>query len=158
MPLSVLHDYRYAYRLSTPSAYSRPYTQLLLSSGVGLRSPTAIAARRHAVASATAAAAANTTSNQSRAGSATSSSTSQYDPHPLYAPYHQHQQQEPGSGGDRVLHRVIGQPRVSKEQLALAVRKHFNSMGVVEQEAIARFLYKVREEGRGRKFRLRFQP
>jgi len=149
MPLSVLHDYRFAYRLSTPSAYSRPYTQLLLSSGVGLRSPTAVAARRHAAAAA---------ANQSRAGSTPSTSTSQYDLHPLYAPYQQHQQQESGGGGDSVLHRVIGQPRVSKEQLALAVRKHFNSMGVVEQDAIARFLYKVREEGRGRKFRLRFQP
>jgi hypothetical protein len=59
---------------------------------------------------------------------------------------------------DRVLHRIVGQGRVSKEQLALTVRKHFNSAGLVEQEAIARFLYKVREEGKGREFRLRFQP
>lgn len=47
---------------------------------------------------------------------------------------------------------------MSKKQLAQVVRKHFNNAGLGEQEAIARFLYKVREEGRGRQFRLRFQP
>ena len=67
-----------------------------------------------------------------------------------------------GSGSDReqdvTLRRIIGQDRVSKDQFALVVRKHFNSAGLSEQETIARFLYTVREERRGRQFRLRFQP
>ena len=36
----------------------------------------------------------------------------------------------------------------SKEQLANAVRKHFNSMGIVENEVVVDFLYKVRWQGR----------
>jgi hypothetical protein len=56
------------------------------------------------------------------------------------------------------LHRVRGQGRVGKDQLASAVRKHFNNIAVSEQDAVARFLYKVREQRRGREFRLRFQP
>jgi len=37
--------------------------------------------------------------------------------------------------------------RQSKEQLANAVRKHFNSMGIIENEVIVDFLYKVRWQG-----------
>lgn len=59
---------------------------------------------------------------------------------------------------DTSLRRIIGQDRVSKDQFALVVRRHFNSAGLSEQETIARFLYTVREERRGRQFRLRFQP
>jgi hypothetical protein len=58
----------------------------------------------------------------------------------------------------RELHHIRGQGRVSKDQLAMSVRKHFNNVALVEQDAIARFLYKVREEGKGREFRLRFKP
>lgn len=47
---------------------------------------------------------------------------------------------------------------MSKDQFALVVRRHFNNAGLSEQETIARFLYTVREERRGRQFRLRFQP
>jgi histone deacetylase complex subunit SAP30 len=35
----------------------------------------------------------------------------------------------------------------SKDQLANAVRKHFNSMGIVENEVVVDFLYKVRWQG-----------
>ncbi|OKL57139.1 hypothetical protein UA08_07465 [Talaromyces atroroseus] len=118
MPLSILHDYRHAYKLSTPSAYARPISKIMFAAGIGYRSPTAIAARK--------------------ATSSTSSSSS--------------------SSSSKVLHKINSQDRVGKEQLALAVRKHFNAAGLVEQDAIARFLYKVREEGKGREFRLRFQP
>lgn len=34
--------------------------------------------------------------------------------------------------------------RVSREQLALAVRKHFNGLGIQEGEVVVDFLYKVR--------------
>ena len=35
----------------------------------------------------------------------------------------------------------------NKDQLANAVRKHFNSMGIVENEVVVDFLYKVRWQG-----------
>ncbi|KNG86981.1 hypothetical protein ANOM_005043 [Aspergillus nomiae NRRL 13137] len=70
---------------------------------------------------------------------------------------HNHKNQS-AMEGKNALNHIIGQDRVSKNHLAFTVRKHFNSAGLAEQEAIARFLYKVREEGRGRQFRLRFQP
>lgn len=60
--------------------------------------------------------------------------------------------------GQTNLRRVQGQDRVSKDHLAAAVRKHFNNVAISEQDAVARFLYKVREERKGRAFRLRFQP
>lgn len=162
MPLSILHDYRHAYKLSTPSAYSKPYSKMLLSYGIGLRSPTAIAARRAQLLQARRAMngsflndqqgtspsgelAATTTENGLRGDYTRSNNVA-------------HLSDDDLDRHDRNLHRIIGQGRVGKEQLALAVRKHFNSAGLVEQEAIARFLYKVREEGKGREFRLRFQP
>lgn len=46
--------------------------------------------------------------------------------------------------------------RQSKEQLANAVRKHFNSMGIVENEVVVDFLYKVRWQDKN--FRMRFAP
>ncbi|KAL1969825.1 hypothetical protein VTN77DRAFT_7334 [Rasamsonia byssochlamydoides] len=156
MPLSILHDYRHAYKLSTPSAYSKPYSKLLLSSGIGLRSPTAIAARRAQL-------------SRSRRGvngeqqeispAGESERTAMTMENGLHGDHTRNNLSDDDlDRHDRNLHRIIGQGRVGKEQLALAVRKHFNSAGLVEQEAIARFLYKVREEGKGREFRLRFQP
>lgn len=40
--------------------------------------------------------------------------------------------------------------RQSKEQLAMAVRKHFNSLPVQEMEVIPEFLYRIQNERRGR--------
>ncbi|PLB47902.1 hypothetical protein P170DRAFT_447748 [Aspergillus steynii IBT 23096] len=147
MPLEILHSYRHAHKLSFPSAYNSEYSRLLLSKGIGLRSPTSIAARR-------------AHSSDSDKGPKTNGSTKKT--------------LQPGTSGlngtsakpstshriDRktALNQICSQDRVSKNQLAVTVRKHFNSAGLAEQEAIARFLYKVREEGRGRHFRLRFQP
>ncbi|CAG8219380.1 unnamed protein product [Penicillium salamii] len=108
LPLEILHSYRHLHKLPTPSAFASDYSRIVLSQGVGLRSPTSLAARR---------------AQSSRSDS---------------------------------LRR--GQDRVSKDQFALVVRRHFNSAGLSEQETIARFLYTVREERRGRQFRLRFQP
>lgn len=39
------------------------------------------------------------------------------------------------------------QRRQSKDQLANSVRKHFNSMGIIENEVVVDFLYKVRWQG-----------
>ncbi|KAJ5569573.1 uncharacterized protein N7459_009003 [Penicillium hispanicum] len=137
LPLDILHAYRHVHKLPTPSAFSNDYSRLVLSQGVGLRSPTALAARRaqsspahpHRHATVT-----TTTTNTNTTGSHT------------------------GADTDAPLRRIIGQDRVSKDAIALVVRKHFNSAGLSEQETIARFLYTVREERRGRQFRLRFQP
>ncbi|KAJ5444666.1 uncharacterized protein N7458_008538 [Penicillium daleae] len=126
LPLDILHAYRHVHKLPTPSAFSTDYSRLILSQGVGLRSPTALAARR---------AQSSRSSTRERNGTTT-------------------QDAESSSS----LHRIVGQDRVSKDQFALVVRKHFNSAGLSEQESIARFLYTVREERRGRQFRLRFQP
>ncbi|KAJ5175917.1 uncharacterized protein N7482_001794 [Penicillium canariense] len=126
LPLDILHAYRHVHKLSTPSAFSADYSRLVLSQGVGLRSPTALAARR-----------------------AQSTRSSTRDDRNGTTP----QDAEPSA-----LHHILGQDRVSKDQFALVVRKHFNSAGLSEQETIARFLYTVREERRGRQFRLRFQP
>lgn len=48
------------------------------------------------------------------------------------------------------------QRRQSKEQLANSVRKHFNSMGIIENEVVVDFLYKVRWQDKN--FRMRFAP
>jgi hypothetical protein len=40
--------------------------------------------------------------------------------------------------------------RQSKESLAKSVRKHFNSLGIQENDVIVDFIYKVRREKRAR--------
>jgi len=91
---SIIHEYRYAYRLKTPSAFSNAHNELVLSSGIGKMSPTM--ARRK----------------------------------------------------DR--------RRQSKEQLTHAVRKHFNGLGIQENEVVVDFLYKVHHMDKN--FRMRFSP
>lgn len=90
---SVLHAYRYDYRLNTPAAFNKPYNQLVLS-----RSPIA--------------------------------------------------------KGSPTMARRKEDRRQSKEQLANTVRKHFNSMGIAENDVVVDFLYKVRWQDKN--FRLRF--
>ncbi|KAL4937683.1 hypothetical protein BDV06DRAFT_68098 [Aspergillus oleicola] len=148
MPLDFLHSYRHAYKLNCPSAHSSEYSHNLLSRGIGLRSPTAIAAQRaHSSSHGSGSHQTNgsSTHNRGRANGVAKSS-------------HNHTPRFSALDGKDTLRHIVGQDRVGKNQLATAVRKHFNSAGLVEQEAIARFLYKVREEGRGRHFRLKFQP
>ncbi|KAE8161626.1 hypothetical protein BDV40DRAFT_179475 [Aspergillus tamarii] len=152
MPLEFLHSYRHAYKIPSPSAYPTEYSQLLLSKGIGLLSPTSIAAQR-----------AHLRQSQNTNGSQTNTKKTN---HPHIAnrangtkgPSGHNSNNKSAIEGKNALNHIIGQDRVSKNHLAFTVRKHFNSAGLAEQEAIARFLYKVREEGRGRQFRLRFQP
>lgn len=82
----ILHAYRREHHLKTPTSFSNPYCQWILSqpNGIGLHSPTMIR-RREA-------------------------------------------------------------RRQSKDQLALAVRKHFNGMGVQENDVIVDFIYKIRHD------------
>jgi Sin3 binding region of histone deacetylase complex subunit SAP30 len=156
MPLSLLHDYRQAYKLSTPSAYSNQYSQMLLSRGIGLRSPTSIAARRgQSSSSARQGVNGSTKNTETQELVVTSENPVEETAHTSFPGASN--SPDGGIGRQPRLHSIIGQSRVGKGQLALAVRKHFNSAGLVEQEAIARFLYKVREERKGHQFRLRFQ-
>ncbi|TVY82292.1 hypothetical protein LSUE1_G004456 [Lachnellula suecica] len=48
------------------------------------------------------------------------------------------------------------QRRQTHEQLANTARKHFNNMGIVENEIVVDFLYKVRWQDKN--FRMRFDP
>ncbi|KAL4874600.1 hypothetical protein BJY04DRAFT_224826 [Aspergillus karnatakaensis] len=149
MQLEFLHSYRHAYKLTCPSAHSSEYAHNLLSRGIGLLSPTAIAAQRAQLLKDDA----QQPNGSSRGAQSNRSRTNGFNGtlHNLPKSSSTHNKKD-------ILNRIVGQDRVGKTQLATAVRKHFNSAGLVEQEAIARFLYKVREEGRGRHFRLRFQP
>lgn len=66
---------------------------------------------------------------------------------------------------------AVGSGRIGRDELAMAVRKHFNGMGVNEGEVVARFAYLVNGNKSGgggggagaaggveREFRLRFRP
>ncbi|KAJ5805189.1 hypothetical protein N7474_011076 [Penicillium riverlandense] len=151
LPLDILHAYRHAHKLSTPSAYSNDYSRIILSQGIGLRSPTALATRRgQARRGHNNASQSQRRSDDANADADASSADSNSNAN-VNNP-------SSSSVNDAALHRIISQGRVSKDQFALAVRKHFNSAGLSEQESIARFLYTVREERRGRQFRLRFLP
>ncbi|KAL3474361.1 hypothetical protein BJX99DRAFT_231696 [Aspergillus californicus] len=149
MPLDFLHSYRHAYKLPCPSSYSSEYAHTLLSRGIGLQSPTAIAAQRSQL---------SKNDNQHANGSSRTLHHKRSGANGISGGRHNCPNGSSTHDGKDALNHIIGQDRVSKPQLATAVRKHFNSAGLVEQEAIARFLYKVREEGRGRHFRLKFQP
>ncbi|KAL2872680.1 histone deacetylase complex subunit SAP30 Sin3-binding domain-containing protein [Aspergillus lucknowensis] len=150
MPLEFLHSYRHAYKLTSPSAYSTEYAHNLLSQGIGLLSPTAIAAQRAQISG---------RDSQRMNDSSSDRSLHHASGHNgVSADHHTRSKGSSTRSGKNALNSIVSQGRVSKNQLATAVRKHFNGAGLVEQEAIARFLYKVREEGRGRQFRLKFQP
>ncbi|KAI5298412.1 hypothetical protein KEM56_004083 [Ascosphaera pollenicola] len=143
--------------------------QIYLSQGIGLQSPTAIAARRAQQAELRRKSELGNHHNTRRL-----SSTNGHDPQGLkrekefsngsgirprnsqpsnIPAYRIHRTLSPGASQSH-----LAQGRVSKEHLASNVRRHFNSSGLVEQDAIARFLYKVREERRGKEFRIKFSP
>jgi histone deacetylase complex subunit SAP30 len=82
---AVLHSYRRAYRLDTPSTFKNPLSHVVLSQGIGRFSPT--------------------------------------------------------------MARPKSKRRVQKDQLALAVRKNFNALGVTESDVIVDWLYKSKHQG-----------
>lgn len=84
---SLLHAYRRAYRLNTPTSFSSEYHRLVLSQpgGIGLQSPT--------------------------------------------------------------MARRKDMRRQSKDQLTSVARKHFNGLGMQENDVIVNFLHKVRSQG-----------
>lgn len=197
MPLRVLHDYRFAYNLPCPSAFASPMAPVVLSQGIGLRSPTALAARR-----AEREAEWQVRKEMRRRRRRWRRETEEANKNQREAMQgldgrvtvpailgvdngrgnsHEASRASSGSGygsgfvdADRgaddyasimppppptsTMTTRAWQPRVPRARLAGAVRRHFGDVGLVEQDAVARFLYKVRQEGRGREFRLRFRP
>ncbi|RDA86090.1 hypothetical protein CP532_1154 [Ophiocordyceps camponoti-leonardi (nom. inval.)] len=88
---------------------------------------------------------------------------SSFDRHTLDAYCRQHQLNAPSSFSSSYHQRVLSQPgsiglysptmvakrksrRQSKEQLAMTVRKHFNGMGIQENDVMVDFMYRVRCE------------
>jgi len=72
-------------------------------------------------------------------------------------PYNQLILSRPGIGRlSPTMARRKEQRRQANEQLATAVRKHFNGLGVQESDVIVEFLYKVRYQDKA--FRMRFAP
>lgn len=65
------------------------------------------------------------------------------------SPYHQAILTRPGGIGRQspTMARRKDKRRVSKEQLALAVRKNFNSAAVNEIDVVVELVYKVRHKG-----------
>ncbi|KAK2798953.1 hypothetical protein FQN49_008960 [Arthroderma sp. PD_2] len=152
MPLSVLHEYRYVYNLPCSSSFSSQINSIVLSQGVGLRSATAISIRRKQLQ--------EQEQQQQQQQILESSMGRADDTNSIGSSTSKRGQVEDLKKAENILHRpsAPAQGRVAKTHLATAVRKHFNNTAISEQDAIARFLYKVNEERRGKEFRLRFQP
>ncbi|KAK3645698.1 hypothetical protein LTR56_003700 [Elasticomyces elasticus] len=73
------------------------------------------------------------------------------------SPYHQALLSNPGIGRQSpTMARRKEKRRVSKEQLALAVRKNFNSAAVSETDVVVELVYKVRHQDKA--FRMRSLP
>jgi histone deacetylase complex subunit SAP30 len=84
----VLHNYRRAYRLDTPSTFKNPLSHVVLGQGIGRFSPT--------------------------------------------------------------MAQPKSKRRVHKDQVAMAVRRHFNALGVTESDVIVDWLYKSKHQGTAR--------
>ncbi|KAI2078725.1 hypothetical protein LOZ36_006806, partial [Ophidiomyces ophidiicola] len=153
MPLTVLHQYRYVHNLPCPSSFSSYMNSVLLSRGIGLRSPTAIAHRRAARRRPTAAVHKNNNNNNNNPSPPSSSaakvskrSKAAVSAPPAPTPVAVAATAAGAGAGAESASACRAQGRVSKEQLAASVRKHFNNTAISEQDAIARFVYKVCEE------------
>ncbi|KAI9662830.1 MAG: hypothetical protein M1821_007877 [Bathelium mastoideum] len=78
-------------------------------------------------------------------------------PSAFYSPLNQALLTNPGIGRHSpTIARRKGKTKVSKEQLALAVRKHFNGLAVSETEVIVDMMYKIRSNDKA--FRMKFAP
>lgn len=130
-PLSLLHAYRHTYRLQTPSSFTHPVSQMILARGIGRHSPTMVASRR--------------AKRAQKASQAPQSSSS-----------HPHNDKDGSGAGNANGKGGFGGGKAPKEQLAMAVRKHFNAMGLNESETVVRIAY-VGSQNR-REFRQRFRP
>jgi Sin3 binding region of histone deacetylase complex subunit SAP30 len=146
MDLKDLHSYRHAYRLNTSGSQTNPQAHLFLANAArqGIYSPSVVAARRKQRqlkkrSKETATGPKERSSSRLKGAASNANNISSMD--------------------------FEDSGRQTKEQLATAVRKHFNAMSVSEGEVVARFTYVVRhiaasmtdaDEDKG--FRMRFKP
>ncbi|KAI9710098.1 MAG: hypothetical protein M1820_002900 [Bogoriella megaspora] len=78
-------------------------------------------------------------------------------PPAFYSPLNQALLTNPGIGRHSpTIARRKGKSKTSKEQLAMALRKHFNGLAVSETEVIVDMMYKVRSDDKA--FRIKFAP
>lgn len=146
MDLEDLHRYRYAYRLNTPSSQTNPQANLIFAHAArkGIYSPSVVAARRKQRA-------------LRKRGSDTAAGLKERSSSRLKGAANSAVNSTPSINNNE-------SGKQTKEELAMAVRKHFNSMSVSEGEAVARFTYVVKQiagasDGdQDRGFRMRFKP
>ena len=142
LPTSILHTYRHAHHLQTPSAYNNPHADLILaSSRIGLRSPSSVTARRklrdakhHARRKDAAAVEASKHKDRERSSDRLKEITAINNA-----------TQAGVITGVTALTGAAG--KATHSQLASAVRRHFNSQQVSEGDVIAKFVYVVRHSG-----------
>jgi Sin3 binding region of histone deacetylase complex subunit SAP30 len=146
MKLQDLHNYRHGHRLNTSSAQSNPQAHLIFANAArkGIYSPSVVAARRKQrelkKRRKEMAAGLKERSSSRLKGTAN------------------------GAGNNTRSAGLEENCKQTKEQLAMAVRKHFNAMSVNEGEVVARFTYVVRQVAgssdgdQDKGFRMRFQP
>lgn len=145
MDLKHLHNYRHAHRLTTSSSQTNPQAHSIFANAArkGVYSPSVVAARRrqrelkkHRKDTAA--------SSKERSSSRLKGATN--------------------GGGATASDDFDESGKQTKEQLAFAVRKHFNAMSVSEGDVVARFTYVVRQiasssDGdQDKGFRMRFKP
>jgi histone deacetylase complex subunit SAP30 len=69
-------------------------------------------------------------------------------PSAFHSPLNQALLTNPGIGRHSpTMIRRKGKPKVSKQELAIAVRKHFNGLAVSEHEVVGHMMYKIRSNG-----------
>ncbi len=144
MDLKDLHSYRHAHRLNTSGAQINPQAHLILANAArkGLCSPSVVAARRK-----------QRVLKKHRKEMAGLKDRSRW------------RLKGTANGASNTPSIDIDESgKQTKEQLAMAVRKHFNAMSVSEGEVVARFTYVVRQiagssDGdQDKGFRMRFKP
>jgi Sin3 binding region of histone deacetylase complex subunit SAP30 len=145
MNIKDLHSYRHAHRLNTSSSYTNPQAHLIFADAArrGVNAPAIVVARRkrqelkkNRKESTTGQKERSSSRLKGAATGAANSSSGEFDEY----------------------------GRQTKEQLALAVRRHFNAMSVSEGETLARFTYVVKHTAgsydgdQDKGFRMRFKP
>ena len=140
-----LHSYRHAHRLATPGSHINPQAHLIFANSArkGVYPPSVVAARRK-----------HRELKKSRKDM-------------VVVPKERCSSRLRGSvhgAGNPSIVDADDSGKQTKEQLAMAVRKHFNAMSVSEGEVVARFTYVVRQlasssdKDQDTGFRMRFKP
>jgi hypothetical protein len=164
MSPSILHTYRTAYKLSTPSSYTHPHAELTYnSSRIALRSPSAVLARRrlrdlkHKRRKSTAndtSKDTNISKEKEKDDTASSNNANEYILKPPSPPRPSTQFQtieaapSPSTIHAQPTLSTISEVHIGRQPAAALsniVRKHFNAQQLSEAETVARFAYVARQ-------------